>query len=146
MVRSPAPTSPSTPNATVTRAPQARNWSSPGAPTQSHEAASGPRGKGSIAISNGVLNGDALLHNKLRPIAVVDDQCPGAVAASKIEGAALLAIEARYLAGFSSIRRIRAAVIRDSQSGSLLSLIMRVTRQTEPCDTKYPLMAFEPNS
>src|ERR1700685_134246 len=100
MVRSPAPTSPSTPNATVTRAPQARNWSSPGAPTQSHEAASGPRGKGSIAISNGVLNGDALLHNKLRPIAVVDDQCPGAVAASKIEGAALLAIEARYLAGF----------------------------------------------
>ena len=50
--RSPAPTSPSIPNATVTRALQARNWSSFGAPTQPHEAASRPRVQGSIAPAN----------------------------------------------------------------------------------------------
>jgi hypothetical protein len=39
-VRSPEPTSPWIPNATVTCALQARNWFSFGAPTQPHEAAS----------------------------------------------------------------------------------------------------------
>jgi hypothetical protein len=51
-VDSPARTSPSIPNATVTCALQARNWSSSDAPTQPHEAASRPRGQGSIAPAN----------------------------------------------------------------------------------------------
>jgi Transposase DDE domain len=50
--RSPAPTSPSTPNATVTLAPRAKNWFNSDAPTPFPEAVSRPRGQGSIAPAN----------------------------------------------------------------------------------------------
>jgi hypothetical protein len=50
--RSPAPTSPSTPNATVTLAPRAKSLSNSDAPTPFPEAASRPRGQGSIAPAN----------------------------------------------------------------------------------------------
>ena len=50
--RSPAPTSPSTPNATVTPAPRAKSLSNSDAPTPFPEAASQPRAQDSIAPAN----------------------------------------------------------------------------------------------
>ena len=65
-VRSPTPTSPSIPNAAVTCVLQARNWSSFGAPTQPHEAASRPRGQGSIAPVNWIAKSASSKRNAAR--------------------------------------------------------------------------------
>jgi hypothetical protein len=76
-----------------------------------------------------------LLRQKLGSLAVVNDERRGIFTTGKVERAALLTIEACDLAR-SIIKRTRVAVDGDGRSGSFFSMIMRVTRQTEPRWTK----------
>ena len=68
MAHSPAPTSPSTPNATVTRARRAKSLSNSDAPTPFPEAASQPRAQDSIAPANWIAtpaNSNQTCHGEL---------------------------------------------------------------------------------